>query len=105
MNDLISRQAAIDWLKNKWDGMVTSVFKGIENLPSAQPTVDVVEVEKVNKIYEKLEDLFDIPCNFSPCDEIMLESERCRKDCGNISGAECWRRYFEVVCDGERADR
>ena len=37
MSDLISRQAAIDWLKNEWDGMVISVFKGIENLPSAQP--------------------------------------------------------------------
>ena len=68
------------------------------------PAADVVEVEKVNKIYEKLADLFDIPCNYSPCDEIMLESERCREDCGNISDAECWKRYFEVVCDGERAD-
>lgn len=62
------------------------------------PTADVVEVEKVNKIYEKLADLFDTPCNFSPCDEIMLESERCIEDCGNISDAECWKRYFEVVC-------
>lgn len=36
MDDSISRQAAIDWLKNEWDGMVTSVFRGIESLPSAQ---------------------------------------------------------------------
>lgn len=36
-NDLISRQAAIDWLTNEWDGMVTSVFDGIKNLPSADP--------------------------------------------------------------------
>ena len=69
-----------------------------------QPTVDVVDVDKVNKIYEKLADLFDIPCNYSPCDEIMLESERCREDCGDIPEAECWKRYFEVVCDGERAE-
>lgn len=69
-----------------------------------QPTADVVEVDKVNKIYEKLADLFDIPCNYSPCDEIMFESERCREDCGNISDAECWKRYFEVVCDGEKVD-
>ena len=68
------------------------------------PTADVVEVEKVNKIYEKLADLFDIPCNYSPCDEIMFESERCKDDCGDISEAECWKRYFEVVCDGERTD-
>ena len=66
------------------------------------PTADVVEVDKVNKIYEKLADLFDIPCNYSPCDEIMSESERCMEDCGNIPDAECWRRYFEVVCDGEK---
>ena len=70
----------------------------------AQPTADVVEVDKVNKIYEKLADLFDVPCNYSPCDEIMSESERCMEDCGNIPDAECWRRYFEVVCYGERAD-
>lgn len=37
MDDLISRQAAIDWPTNEWDGMVTSVFDGIKNLPSAQP--------------------------------------------------------------------
>ena len=35
--DCISRRAAIDWLTNEWDGMVTSVFDGIKNLPSAQP--------------------------------------------------------------------
>ena len=70
----------------------------------AQPTADVVEVEKVNKIYEKLADLFGIPCNYSPCDEIMLESERCMEDCGNIPDAECWRRYFEIVCNGERKE-
>lgn len=69
-----------------------------------QPTADVVEADKVNKIYEKLADLFDTPCNYSPCDEIMFESERCREDCGNIPDAECWRRYFEVVCYGERAE-
>ena len=67
-------------------------------------TADVVEVEKVNKIYEKLADLFDTPCNYSPCDEFMLENGRCREDCGNISDAECWRRYFEIVCNGERAE-
>lgn len=68
------------------------------------PTADVVEMNKVNKIYEKLADLLGIPCNYSPCDEIMLESERCWEDCGDISDAECWRRYFEVVCDGEREE-
>lgn len=38
-SDLISRQATIDWLKREWDGMVTSVFKGIENLPFVQSEI------------------------------------------------------------------
>lgn len=36
MNDLIDRQAAIDALTHKWDGMVTSVFDLIKELPSAE---------------------------------------------------------------------
>jgi hypothetical protein len=36
MDDLISRQAAIDALTHKWDGMVTSVFDVLKELPSAQ---------------------------------------------------------------------
>ena len=35
--DCISRQAAVDWLNNEWDGMVVSLFDGIRKLPSAQP--------------------------------------------------------------------
>lgn len=42
--DVISRQAAIDALTNDWDGMVTSVFDLIGNLPSAQP--DKVSLQK-----------------------------------------------------------
>lgn len=38
-NNLIDRQAAIDALTHKWDGMVTSVFDVINSLPSAQPDV------------------------------------------------------------------
>lgn len=36
-SDCISRQAVIDALTHKWDGMVTSVFDVINSLPSAQP--------------------------------------------------------------------
>lgn len=96
MTDYIKRDAVIDYLASNnmpWRDWVKDI-----------PSADVVEVDKVNKIYEKLADLFCIPCNYSPCDEIMLESGRCREDCGNISVAECWKRYFEVVCDGERAE-
>lgn len=42
-SDCISRQAAIDWLKSEWDGMATSVFKGIESLPSAQQWIPCSE--------------------------------------------------------------
>lgn len=35
--DCIDRQAALDWLKNEWNGMVMSLFDGIKGLPSAQP--------------------------------------------------------------------
>ena len=35
--ELISRQAVIDALTHKWDGMVTSVFDVVKSLPSAQP--------------------------------------------------------------------
>ena len=37
--DTIDRQAALDWLKNEWNGMVTSLFDGIKALPSAQPEI------------------------------------------------------------------
>lgn len=40
---------------------------------------------------------FEIPCNFSPMDEIMFESGKCENDCGEIEEWECWRRYFETM--------
>ena len=88
----------------RYDEDIAGIFTASKTRINNIPTADVVEVEKVNKIYEKLADLFGMPCNYSPCDEIMLESGRCKDDCGDIPDAECWRRYFEVVCDGERAD-
>jgi hypothetical protein len=48
MDDLISRQAAIDAAKDWYDGLICGSFKGLkkrlEALPSAQPTVDAVPV-------------------------------------------------------------
>ena len=38
-NDCISRQASIDALTHKWDGMVTSVFNVLKELPSVQPDI------------------------------------------------------------------
>lgn len=115
MTDYIKREDAIeivtsyknseatyikDWENIDVADMLIDIAVDLENINAA----DVVEVDKVNKIYEKLADLLGIPCNYSPCDEIMLESERCKDDCGYISEAECWRRYFDVVCDGERKE-
>lgn len=37
MSDLIERQKALDALTHKWDGMVTSVFDVLKELPSAEP--------------------------------------------------------------------
>ena len=48
-------------------------------------------------IYNVLAEMFSAPCNFSPTDEVMLESGRCENDCGEISEAECWKRYFEIL--------
>lgn len=44
--DLIDRAAAIDALKQKWDGMVTSVFDVIKNL---QPTCDQLATDCISR--------------------------------------------------------
>jgi len=59
----------------------------------------------VDFICEVLAEMFDTPCNFSPCDEIMLDSGICERDCGDISEEECWKRYFELRWKGATHDR
>ena len=69
--DVIDRQATLDWLKNEWNGMITSLFDGIKALPSAQPEMireirkwinsgnrgnaDYFIVEKIEEIINKYE--------------------------------------------------
>ena len=48
-------------------------------------------------IYKQLAKDFGCPCDFSPHDEIMLDSGLCMDDCGQIQDWECWKRYFEVM--------
>ena len=36
MDDVISRQAVLDWLKNEWNGRIVSLFDGIKAFPSVQ---------------------------------------------------------------------
>lgn len=50
----------------------------------------------VEFIYEQLALIFGTPCSFSPMDDIMVGREECYEDCGNITDAECWQRFFEI---------
>lgn len=54
------------------------------------------EFKIIKSICDELAELFECPCNFSPMDEIMCDSEVCANDCGEISNSECWYRYFKV---------
>ena len=57
-DDLISRQEAIDALKQKWDGMVTSVFDVIKNL---QPTCNQLATDCISRqaAIDALDQIFD----------------------------------------------
>ena len=57
--DLIDRQAAIDALTHKWDGMVTSVFDVINSLPSAQPDLDSAYTEGYTAAESKYRAMWD----------------------------------------------
>lgn len=52
-------------------------------------------------ICETLGELFDEPCNFSPCEENLHEEENnirwCEKHCGKATAAECWMHYFKII--------
>ena len=59
-------------------------------------------------ICETLAKDFDCPCNFSPIDETMWCSEWCENDCGKLTDAQCWLRYFEYLMtkkEGETDER
>ena len=53
----------------------------------------------VEFICEQLAEMFDVPCQFSPIDEIMCKTEYCEKNCGNGKGGECWKVYFRLVAE------
>lgn len=60
--------------------------------------------EFMDFVFEQLAEKFETPCSFSPADTIMLYSGQCEDDCGDISGAECWKRYFKILYAQENAD-
>lgn len=66
-----------------------------ETINGMVETINYLEKE-MRFIYEELALIFSAPCNFSPIDEIMSDCEKCREDCGKITDAECWQRYFEL---------
>lgn len=44
--------------------------------------------------------LFDYPCNFSPPEEELHDTDEkcewCEKNCGEATAADCWMRYFQI---------
>lgn len=75
--------------------------KAIEKLginPAYQSLIIARLQMEIDDICDELASLFGCPCNFSPPDEIMLDSEYCEDCCGTIKDdAECWKRYFYVI--------
>lgn len=73
-------------------------LKELREKVSGGDVLRICELENyINAIYTELAKLFGCPCNFSPPDEVMLESGRCEDDCGTgISEVECWSRYFQT---------
>lgn len=57
---------------------------------------------EIDDICVELASLFGCPCNFSPPDEIMLESEYCEDCCGTLQDVECWKRYFHVIMENKK---
>ena len=51
-------------------------------------------------IAKLLAELFGFPCNFSPCEEELHNSEEncvwCEEHCNKCDEADCWMHYFEV---------
>jgi hypothetical protein len=74
--------------------------KAIEKLginPAYQSLIIARLQMEIDDICVALENLFGCPCNFSPPNEIMLDSEFCEDCCGTIPDDECWKRYFYVI--------
>jgi len=87
--DMISRQAAIDALTHKWDGMVTSVFDVINSLPSAQPDLDSAYTEGYTAAESKYRKMWDE----------MPKIIRC-KDCKFWTHIKRTDRYWCKTDDG-----
>lgn len=51
-------------------------------------------------ICEQLAERFDEPCNMSPFEEELHDTEEkdewCNKFCGKATATDCWMRYFQL---------
>ena len=51
-------------------------------------------------ICKQLAERFDEPCNMSPFEEELHDTEEkcewCEKYCGKADAADCWMHYFEI---------
>ena len=60
--------------------------------------------QQLKAVYEILGECFDSPCNFGfngldmTTDEYMLEKapDWCEENCGKVSDAVCWQKFFEL---------
>ena len=72
MDDLISRQTVLYWLKNEWNGMVTSLFDGIKALPSAQPQYIARDIATIIENEKDMRVVLKQP-RWIPCSERLPE--------------------------------
>ena len=109
MDDLISRQAAIDLLKQMrkdgdmipWEGK--DVFARIRKLPSAQPQTEWNNHTVACLLAELFGDA--CACNYNGIDEWLPEKCEVIDACPNPAGVACWEQFLkhraERRTDGE----
>jgi hypothetical protein len=60
-------------------------------------------------ICDQLAERFDEPCNMSPFEEELHDTEEkcewCKKYCGKSTAADCWMRYFYLKYNEKRGGR
>lgn len=111
MDDLISRQAAIDALNKKkiyrpLDSdryVISDCINAIVHLPSAERRGRWVAHDgEYEYALQNIADMFDPPCCYSynsqdGADFMLEHAEGFCEECDYHTYAECWRKYFEVL--------
>ena len=96
MNDLISRQAAIDVADAVWsvtgDKNVAKVWDQIRNLPSAQPQTEWNNHTVACLLAELFGDT--CACNYNGIDEWLPEKCEVIDACPNPVGVACWEQFL-----------